>query len=199
MVFLSKCSCGQAATHVVNSPFGLAICCEEHASEWNPEVVQVTPLTPEMDAIIAERQTPEGDKRWRTERENFTKKATAKLLTDDAVSRALKLMEERRCGFCESIVATEDGFLEIAAFDDGRLSRPNYRDKRFVAYLTHVGCSPIEGYYLPLSGITREGVESDHGTRRHLRAKNWGDGEVFDRALDILLATPHGGADPVSQ
>ena len=190
MAFQSKCSCGQAATHVVSTPFGPAICCDDCTSEWNPEVVQVTPLTPEMDAIIADRQTPEGDKRWRAEREDTTKKATAKLLTEDAVSRALKLMEERRCGFCESLVAIEDGFLEIAAFDDGRLSRPNYRDKQFIAYLTHVGCSPVDGYYLALSGITRESVESDHGTRHHLREKGWGDGEVSDRALDILLAPP---------
>jgi len=180
--------CGMEATHFARIP-GLGSgtpVCSEHVKAYSSDVV--TPMTPELDARVAELQTPEGAARADAEVRSRSLVARAKLLTPDAEIRAMRLIQEKRCAFCEATVSDED-FLEMASFRDDQLSYPrnDIEGWRPIVYLTHVNCSPINGYWLALERITKDGVEGEFGVRAHVSRKTWAS-RVYDQAFDAVLA-----------
>lgn len=88
------------------------------------------------------------------------------------------------CSFCQRPVAITD-FLELASIVNGRLRHPDGRHERGgqgrtpVAYLTHQGCSPINGYWLSLDRLTDDELETEYGLLDHIEAKPWGCGVYF--------------------
>ena len=170
--------CDLPASFLGRTPVGNTPVCDAHAKRY----ARKDKITPEMDARIADLQTPEGAARANAERQRFYSDACAKLLAQhEPHVRAMRLLRERRCAFCEKKVHLND-VLEFASYLDSRLEYPtNDPAWKPIAYLAHGECSPIDGYWFCLENLTRRSVTAEW--RDHLSEKTW-NSPLYTEAMD---------------